>query len=275
MTAIHRIVGSPDLIPVNGYLVEGEDGVVAVDGTLTASGGRALRRKLAETGKPLAAVLVTHAHPDHYGGLVELVADDDVDVWAVAGVIEALRRDDVAKDADLRGLLGDEWPRERLLPSRVATPGRPLELAGLTFDVLDLGPGESPHDSVWLLGDDRRTVFAGDEVYHHVHAYMAEGMPDAWLAQIAVLSGELPNDAVLLPGHGEAAERGLLAWQAEYVRTFTEAMRAADWSNPGRARGDVLAAMAAFLPTGELRILLDSSVEPAAVKLGLTAAAAR
>jgi glyoxylase-like metal-dependent hydrolase (beta-lactamase superfamily II) len=269
MTRIHRVVGSPDLIPVNGYLVEGPDGVVAVDGTLTASGGRELRRRLLEIGKPLAAVLVTHAHPDHYGGLVELVAGDAVDVWAVAGVIEALRRDDAAKDADLRGLLGDEWPQQRLLPGSVAQPGRPLSLAGMTFDVLDLGPGESPHDSVWLLGDDRRVVFAGDEIYHHVHAYMAEGMPEEWLGQIAVLERELPDDAVLYPGHGEPASPALLAWQAQYVRTFTGAMREADWSAPEQARASVLSRMAGFLATDELRILLDSSIEPAAVKLGL------
>ena len=47
---------------VNAYLVETSDGIVAVDGTLTVTDGRALRARLEALGKPLLAVLVTHAH---------------------------------------------------------------------------------------------------------------------------------------------------------------------------------------------------------------------
>ena len=48
---------------VNAYLVETSDGIVAVDGTLTVTDGRALRTRRESLGKPLLAVLVTHAHP--------------------------------------------------------------------------------------------------------------------------------------------------------------------------------------------------------------------
>ena len=67
-STIHRFTGSADTVPVNAYVIEGPDGVVVVDGTLTVSGGRGLRARAEATGKPLAGALVTHAHPDHYGG---------------------------------------------------------------------------------------------------------------------------------------------------------------------------------------------------------------
>ena len=70
---IHRHTTGPGGAFVNAYLVESSDGIVAVDGTLTVTDGRALRVRLDALGKPLLAVLVTHAHPDHYGGIVELV----------------------------------------------------------------------------------------------------------------------------------------------------------------------------------------------------------
>jgi glyoxylase-like metal-dependent hydrolase (beta-lactamase superfamily II) len=38
-----------------------------------------------ELGKPLLGVVITHAHPDHYGGLVALVRDLDVPVFATSG----------------------------------------------------------------------------------------------------------------------------------------------------------------------------------------------
>jgi glyoxylase-like metal-dependent hydrolase (beta-lactamase superfamily II) len=57
---------------MNADLVETPRGVV-LDSTLTISDARALRERAAELGKPLRAVLITHAHPDHYGGTVEVV----------------------------------------------------------------------------------------------------------------------------------------------------------------------------------------------------------
>jgi glyoxylase-like metal-dependent hydrolase (beta-lactamase superfamily II) len=264
MTTIHTFTGTPDTVPVNAYVIEGDDGVVLVDGTLTVSGGRGLRARLEETGKPLAGVLVTHAHPDHYGGLVEL---GDVPIYAVAGVADAIRRDDEAKEQILRPMFGAEWPRERVFPSHTVGAGETLSLAGLELTVLDLGPGESPHDSAWILGADRRTVFSGDQFYGHMHAYLADGFHEEWLAHFPVLRRELPADAVLHPGHGEPGGLDMLDWQARYIETFVAAVRAADWSDPERAKAAVVDAMTEFLPADDLRFLMELSVEPAAASL--------
>jgi glyoxylase-like metal-dependent hydrolase (beta-lactamase superfamily II) len=270
MAQIHRYIASQDTVPVNAYLVEGRDGVVIVDGTLTVSGGRGLRARLEAIAKPLAGVLVTHAHPDHYGGLVELVATDRVDICSVAGVADAIRRDDAAKEALLRPMFGDEWPHRRVFPNRIVSDHASVTLAGLTFTALDLGPGESPHDSVWLLGDDGSTVFSGDQAYNHMHGYLADGFHEEWLDHIALLRRTLPGDALLHPGHGQPAGTDMLAWQADYIRTFVDAVRRADWSEPRQARTSVIDEMTAFLPTDQLRFLMELSIEPVAVKLGLT-----
>jgi hypothetical protein len=52
---IHRHSTGPQGALVNAYLVETPDGVVAVDGRLTVSDGRALRSRLDELGRPLLA----------------------------------------------------------------------------------------------------------------------------------------------------------------------------------------------------------------------------
>jgi glyoxylase-like metal-dependent hydrolase (beta-lactamase superfamily II) len=72
---IHRFQATGAGTPVNAYIVEGRSGSVVLDSTLTVSDGRALRARVDELGKPLLGVVITHAHPDHYGGLVELVRD--------------------------------------------------------------------------------------------------------------------------------------------------------------------------------------------------------
>jgi glyoxylase-like metal-dependent hydrolase (beta-lactamase superfamily II) len=80
MTAqIDRIEGRG--MRVNAFLVHGPDGVVLVDGMLTVSDAALVRQAIDDTGHPLAGVVVTHPHPDHYAGLAHLVGTDDVASW--------------------------------------------------------------------------------------------------------------------------------------------------------------------------------------------------
>jgi glyoxylase-like metal-dependent hydrolase (beta-lactamase superfamily II) len=270
---IHRHTTGPEGALVNAYLVETSEGVVAIDGTLTVSDGRALRAQFESFGKPLLAVLVTHAHPDHYGGIVELVGRDDVPVIATAGVDAVIRRDDGSKEEILRPMFGEEWPPKRMFPTRTVSDGESVELGGVSFTVLDLGPGESPHDSVWFLGDERRTVFLGDQVYDRKHAYLADGFYEAWLANLERLRQELPADTSLLIGHGGPVTPAHFDVQREYVETFVDALRSADWSQPDQARAAVVERMTRLLPTDELQFLMELSIEPVAAKLGLAQAA--
>ena len=272
-TRIHRHAAGPQGAFVNAYLVEIGEGVVAVDGTLTVSDGRALRARLRSLGKPLLAVLVTHAHPDHYGGIVELVGDEGVPIVATAGVDAVIRRDDAVKEEILRPMFGDDWPRERAFPTRTVADGERLELGDASFTVVDLGPGESPHDSIWFLGDDRRTVFLGDQVYDRKHAYLADGHFEEWLKNLEHLRGELPPDATLHVGHGGAVMPARFESQREYVETFVDAVRTADWSRPEAARAAVVERMTRLLPTDELRFLMELSIDPVAAKLGIVHAA--
>ena len=264
---IHRHSTGPGGAFVNAYLVETSEGIVAVDGTLTVSDGRALRARLESLGKPLLAVLVTHAHPDHYGGIVELVGGDDVPVVATVGVDAVIRRDDALKEEILRPMFGEEWPRQRMFPNRTVSDGERVELGGVSFTVRDLGPGESPHDSIWLLGDERRTVFLGDQVYDRKHTYLADGFFEEWLANLERLRQELPADATLHIGHGGPVMPAQFDAQREYVEAFVDAVGGADWSQPDTARAAVIERMTRLLPTDELQFLMELSIDPVAAKL--------
>jgi glyoxylase-like metal-dependent hydrolase (beta-lactamase superfamily II) len=166
---IHRFHATGGGTPVNAYIVEGRSGSVVVDATLTVSGGRALRARVEELGKPLLGVVITHAHPDHYGGLVELVRDLDVPGCATLGVSQVIRRDDPVKEQILRPMFGDEWASERAFPNETVGDGEVLAFDGIRLRVTDLGPNESPHDSIWALEDPERQVFSADLAYDRHH----------------------------------------------------------------------------------------------------------
>jgi glyoxylase-like metal-dependent hydrolase (beta-lactamase superfamily II) len=271
---IRRFPVSPEGAFVNAYLVETESGVVAVDSLLTVTESRALRAGLEALRKPLLAVLLTQSHPDHYAGLTELVASDDVPIVAPQGVIDVIVRDDPLKEEILRPMFGDEWPAERTFPNTPIADGKSLTFDDAVFTVIDLGPSESPHDSPWALGTDERVVFLGDQIYDRKHCFLADGFYERWLANIEMLQSRFPTDVVFHVGHGGPVGLGAFDWQRRYIETFLDAVSNADWSESERAHATVVARMKEYLPTDELQFLMELSIEPVAAQLGLAASAA-
>jgi glyoxylase-like metal-dependent hydrolase (beta-lactamase superfamily II) len=267
---VHRFQSS--LFPVNAYLIESATDVVVVDATLGVSDGRRLRATINDTGKPLAGVIVTHAHPDHYGAVSALVDGVDVPIYAVGGVDDVIRRDDADKERILRPMFGDEWAAVRTFPTHRVGDGDRVHVGSATFHVVDVGPGESPHDSWWLLdAPDRPRAFVGDLVYNHMHAYLADGFAGQWLHNLDRAKRQLPADAELCMGHGDPTpDLELLGWQSGYIEEFLNAVRSG--ADTDGLRGDALAdavalRMKAYLPQDDLEFLMRLSVEPTRARL--------
>jgi glyoxylase-like metal-dependent hydrolase (beta-lactamase superfamily II) len=191
----------------------------------------------------------------------------DVPVFATAGVIDVIRRDDASKEQILRPMFGDGWAAERRFPDTPVADGETLRLDGVALTVTDLGPGESPHDSIWTLAGERRTVFSADVAYDRMHGYLADGFYAEWLANIARLRAELPAGVTLHPGHGEPCGLEVLDWQERYIATVIDAVREADWDRPEEARRAAMEQIRAYLPAGDLEFLVELSLEPLAARL--------
>jgi glyoxylase-like metal-dependent hydrolase (beta-lactamase superfamily II) len=213
---------------VNSYLVEGAEGVVAVDAPLLLSDGRAFRARLEALRKPLLGVLVTHPHPDHYNTIGELLAGESVPVIAHGDVAREIREKDEAKRAQWKPMFGDEWPSSATFPNRLVGDEESLELGDLRFTAWDFGPGESRSETVWLLGDGD-TAFVGDLAFNGTHAYLADGNTDAWLRAIERAEEALADVHTLYVGHGAPTDAAAFPEQRRYLLMVREAI--------GRAAG--------------------------------------
>jgi len=207
---------------VNAYLVETKAGVVAIDATLTETESKRLRAEVDGLGKPLLAVLVTHPHPDHVAGIANLVAGGAAPIVATQPVLDLMRKLEEPKRQQWTPVFGAEWVQRWTYPNTVAASGQRLTFDGVTYSVLDLGPGgDSEANSVWFIdgeGGAKATAFLGDVVFDGTHSYVADGHLLAWLGNLARLERLCDGMQVVFPGHGAAgAPRPLFARQRDYL----------------------------------------------------------
>jgi glyoxylase-like metal-dependent hydrolase (beta-lactamase superfamily II) len=257
---------------VNAYLVETPNGVVAIDSTLTETESKAFRGEALALRKPLLAVLVTHPHPDHVAGIANLVANDPVKIVATQPVIDLMRKLEEPKRKQWTPVYGAEWVQKWTYPNTVAQSGDNLTIDGVTYAVLDVGPGgDSEANTVWFVESPKRTAFLSDLVFNGTHSYVADGHLLAWLANLARLEQLCGDMDVVFPGHGPAAApKGLFAQQRDYLLTLAAHVKELAAGRTGLDESDkreIEARMKARYPRADLTFLVQMNVDPIAREL--------
>jgi glyoxylase-like metal-dependent hydrolase (beta-lactamase superfamily II) len=267
--AVHQYSAPEAQFLVNTWFVETPNGVVVIDTQFTVSQAKAAKQKLDALKKPLLAVLLTHAHPDHVNGTAELLAGADVPVVTLEGVHAVLEAIDGPKRAYWGPQLKDEYPAKTVFPTKCLKAGESITFDGVRFTVHDLGAGESGDEAVWTTGGH---AFVGDLVMNRVHPWLAEGRSGAWLASLTKVKA-LEGVTTVYPGHGKPGDRELFDWQASYLTAYrAEVKRLAkgQLTLTDAAKKELDAAMARVLPKGPLTMLVAMSADAIAAELAPT-----
>lgn len=160
--------------------------------------------KIKSLGKKLTAILLTHGHFDHVGGVREIFAQTDCDIYLCP--------------ADCK--MPEAMTAGPLCYTNSYQEGDTLSLAGLTIQVLHT-PGHTP-GSVCLICENN--LFAGDTLF--AGSCGRTDLPcGSWtqLASSLQRLKALPEDYTVYPGHGEAT-----TLSAE--KTYNPYMRSESWS---------------------------------------------
>ena len=215
----------------NHGFIEGEDGIIVIDGGwFPTTTQRAISELREFTDKPVAAIIYTHLHLDHFGGIGPIMADQptDIPVYGPAGweqwVTRLLRQD---RESILRRVylqMGMFLPQGEdgtvgngIGPSPIPEPNDPLSfpptididqpldvvIAGVPLRIMPMEGDVTEHIWVWLPED--RILFSGDSPPHGVFPAVETARfeigrnPDEMLRAVETSLALQPE--AIVPGH--------------------------------------------------------------------------
>jgi glyoxylase-like metal-dependent hydrolase (beta-lactamase superfamily II) len=217
---VHVHTSRPQNFFVNSFLIEGDRRLVLVDAQFVLSEVAAVVEMARSLGKPLAAILVTHPHPDHFNGLDHVLsAFPGTPVYATAATRQGISETAEPKRAYWTPIVGADYPQHFRLPDQTLVDGQELDFDGLRLKIVDFGAAEcSDNISIALPALD--AVIASDILYNRVHPWLVEGRSGLWLAALAKAKSRFAGARRFFAGHGSAGGPDALEVLERYILDF-------------------------------------------------------
>lgn len=153
-------------IGVNMYLIEDPDGLTLIDASIPPAGKWVLNQlaKMGHQPADLKRILITHAHPDHYGALGVLKEATGAEVIASALEQRVLERQISVPRRPSGARPPDTWIDKPVKVDRVIDEGDRLYDVMGGMEVVS-APGHAP-GQITLWHPDHRVLIAGDTMFN-------------------------------------------------------------------------------------------------------------
>ncbi len=201
---VHRVRG----LIVNSYLVEDGDGLTLIDAGVSAKKLLAYLDRVGRSPSDVVRIVITHADPDHYGGLADLREASGATVYAHPVEAAAIQQGGVSRDLKpgcSARLFQFVMSRVTLKPATVdehLQHGQELPILG-GLQVVHT-PGHTP-GHVSLFSPSVGVLFCGDSIHSVVGRMCVSRGANTWDEGQAKRSLEVQRELgpqVVCPGHG-------------------------------------------------------------------------
>jgi glyoxylase-like metal-dependent hydrolase (beta-lactamase superfamily II) len=181
----------------NAYIISSATETMVIDTGYSPIDGAAILGNATAVGLPIRGVYITHAHPDHFGGLSAFV-QATIPVYVASAQALGLLT------ATATFVNGGQNPYQNITINILA--GTTITwLNGYTFQVnSSLPPSEADVSSV-VYEPTNKYLFAGDLIYGRDHLYLGQTVDRPKIFNwISTLQGLATNyaGATVFPGHG-------------------------------------------------------------------------
>ncbi len=201
---VHRVRG----LIVNSYLLEDDDGLTLIDAGVSAKKVLSYLGRIGRASRDIVRIIITHADPDHYGGLAELREASGATVYAHPVEAAAIEQGGLSRELKP----GCQAKLLKLIMSRVTLSPAPVDehlrhgqelpvLGGL--QVVDT-PGHTP-GHVSLFSPLAGVLFCGDSIQNMTGRMRVSRGANTWDEDVAKQSMEVQCELrpqVVCPGHG-------------------------------------------------------------------------
>lgn len=220
---------------VGSVIVMGKHDAVLIDAQWTLSNAHRLIAEIAETGKYLTTIYVTHAHPDHYFGLgVVAKAFPSARVTALPSVARTINRQFFGKLEHWEQVIGAANVC-RETASIESLSESYIELEGRRIEVIPEVIGDLKYNTVvWI--PSIKTLYGSDVLFNQAHPFTCEVTAEErqqWMRDIEGL--EKLGAEVIIPGHqkpGMPFDSSSCSFTKDYlIATEEEIARTSDEAN--------------------------------------------
>lgn len=208
----------------NSSIVCSADTAVLIDTLFMKSDAKLVAERLKEIGKPLKAIFITHSHPDHVWGGVELLKHfPDARIYARPPILKEIELEFRARQLRWTGVF-NVGPFENEIPEDLAEilplEGNSYDLDGHEIEFVDLKPAETMYATAYYI-PEIKTFIAGDQIFSKCHYYVGAGLnrPDLWIESIEDVRSQY-DIQVVVPGHGSVGGTELFDEAIEYLSFY-------------------------------------------------------
>jgi glyoxylase-like metal-dependent hydrolase (beta-lactamase superfamily II) len=220
---------------VASVIVMGKTDAVLIDAQWTLSNAYRVIAEIAETGKELKTIYVTHAHPDHYFGLgVIAEAFPSAKCVALPSVADMINSQFFGKLEHWETVIGPTNVCRKTVNIESLSENY-FELEGERLEIIPELMGDMKYNSVvWI--PSIRTIYGSDVLFNQAHPFTCEVTAEErlqWIRDIERL--EKMDAEVIIPGHqkpGMPFDTSSYTFTKEYlVATDEEIARTNDEAN--------------------------------------------